>query len=111
MADRKTAQNGARNGAANGPAGVEGDTVVDRVFEQGDRSARAVRAAIERVAPTPLVQGWRTMTRWLNRRLPKRLLGRAMLILVAPMVILQTVLVYVFMERHWELVTGRLSAA
>lgn len=44
-------------------------------------------------------------------RMPKGLYARALLIVVLPMVILQAVLTYVFMERHWQLVTSRLSEA
>ncbi len=46
-----------------------------------------------------------------NRRLPKGLYARSILIVVTPIVILQSVVAYVFMERHWEQVTQRLSAA
>ncbi|MFM8701936.1 MAG: ATP-binding protein [Hyphomicrobiales bacterium] len=47
----------------------------------------------------------------LARRLPKGLYARALIIIIAPMVLLQSVVAYVFMERHWQLVTQRLSAA
>jgi two-component system osmolarity sensor histidine kinase EnvZ len=43
--------------------------------------------------------------------LPKGLYARALLIIIAPMVILQSVVAFVFMERHWNLVTRHLSAA
>ncbi len=43
--------------------------------------------------------------------LPKGLYARAVLIIIAPMVILQSVVAFVFMERHWNTVTRRLSAA
>ena len=43
--------------------------------------------------------------------MPKGLYARALLIIIAPMVILQSVVAFVFMERHWNLVTQRLSAA
>ena len=43
--------------------------------------------------------------------LPKGLYARALLIIIAPMVILQSVVAFVFMERHWNTVTRRLSAA
>ena len=46
-----------------------------------------------------------------NQRLPKGLYARSILIVVAPIVILQSVVAYVFMERHWDQVTQRLSAA
>lgn len=43
--------------------------------------------------------------------IPKGLYTRSLIIVVAPIVILQAVVTYVFMERHWQLVTFRLSAA
>ncbi len=46
-----------------------------------------------------------------NRRLPKGLYARSILIVVTPIIILQSVVAYVFMERHWQQVTQRLSAA
>jgi two-component system osmolarity sensor histidine kinase EnvZ len=49
--------------------------------------------------------------RFLRRNLPRGLFARSLLIIVLPMLILQTVLVFVFMERHWQMVTNRLSAA
>ena len=49
--------------------------------------------------------------RSLNRILPKGLYSRALLIIIMPMVLLQTVVAYVFMERHWQAVTSRLSAS
>ena len=42
--------------------------------------------------------------------MPKGLYGRALLIIIAPMVILQSVVAFMFMERHWNQVTHRLSA-
>jgi two-component system osmolarity sensor histidine kinase EnvZ len=51
--------------------------------------------------------------RWMARRLadlmPKGLYARSLLIVVLPMLILQSVAAYVFMERHWQSVTRRLS--
>src|ERR1700704_3200918 len=43
--------------------------------------------------------------------MPSGLYARALLIMIVPMVILQTVVAFVFMERHWNTVTRRLSAA
>ncbi|MBV8765663.1 MAG: HAMP domain-containing protein [Hyphomicrobiales bacterium] len=43
--------------------------------------------------------------------MPKGLYVRALVIVIAPMVLLQSILAYVFMERHWQTVTERLSAA
>ncbi len=43
--------------------------------------------------------------------LPKGLFARSLIIIVAPVVILQAVVTYVFFERHWDLVTRRLSSS
>ena len=42
--------------------------------------------------------------------MPKGLYARALLIMIVPMVVLQSVVAFVFMERHWNIVTRRLSA-
>src|SRR5688500_4126389 len=47
----------------------------------------------------------------LTARMPKGLYARSILIVVLPIVILQSVVAYVFMERHWQTVTRRLSEA
>jgi two-component system osmolarity sensor histidine kinase EnvZ len=47
----------------------------------------------------------------LRRNLPRGLFGRSLLIVVLPMILLQTVVAAVFMERHWQMVTTRLSFA
>ena len=54
---------------------------------------------------------YRKVSRWIAGRMPKGLFARALIIIIAPMVILQSVLAYAFMERHWQTVTRRLSAA
>src|ERR1700731_989071 len=54
---------------------------------------------------------WRAFWRKVAVILPKGLYARALLIVIVPMVILQCVLTFVFMERHWQLVTRRLSTA
>jgi two-component system, OmpR family, osmolarity sensor histidine kinase EnvZ len=54
---------------------------------------------------------WRALWRKLAMLLPKGLYARALLIVIGPMVILQCVLTYVFMERHWQRITMRLSTA
>ncbi|HWW48891.1 MAG TPA: ATP-binding protein [Xanthobacteraceae bacterium] len=54
-------------------------------------------------------------TNWIGRRfnslMPKGLYARALLIIIVPMVVLQSVVAFVFMERHWNTVTRRLSTA
>jgi hypothetical protein len=58
--------------------------------------------------PTKLFQG---LGPALTARLPKGLYPRSILIVVMPIILLQSVVAYVFMERHWETVTRRLSEA
>jgi two-component system osmolarity sensor histidine kinase EnvZ len=62
----------------------------------------------------PLVRArlaWRRFARRIADHLPKGLYARSLLIVILPVLILQSVVAYVFMERHWRLVTGRLSEA
>ncbi|PCJ72041.1 MAG: two-component sensor histidine kinase [Rhodobiaceae bacterium] len=47
----------------------------------------------------------------LKRFMPSGLYGRSLIIIVAPMVLLQVVVAYVFLERHWQMVTEKLSSA
>jgi two-component system osmolarity sensor histidine kinase EnvZ len=81
----------------------------------------AVRAALLRLGDIAAVRvlrkgfgqvhdGWRRIAHWLNGVMPKGLYARALLIIIAPMVILQSVLAFVFVERQWNEVTQRLSA-
>lgn len=45
----------------------------------------------------------------IKRLLPRSLFGRWLVLLVAPVVVLQALLTYVFYERHWDAVTRRLG--
>jgi two-component system, OmpR family, osmolarity sensor histidine kinase EnvZ len=62
-------------------------------------------AAAPRERPRPF--------RWLlaqfGDKMPKGLYARALIIIIAPMVLLQSVVTFVFLERHWQTVTHRLS--
>jgi two-component system osmolarity sensor histidine kinase EnvZ len=58
-----------------------------------------------------LRRAWDAFNRALNSFMPKGLYARSLLIIIAPMVILQSVIAFVFMERHWSTVTQRLSTA
>ncbi|MFC6489709.1 ATP-binding protein [Nitratireductor sp. GCM10026969] len=73
--------------------------------ERDDLPARAVRTvhAARRV--------WRRFWRVVSRFMPKRLYARSLIIVIAPMILLQSVIAFVFMERHWQTVTQRLSQA
>ena len=43
--------------------------------------------------------------------LPKGLYSRSLLIIIVPIVLLQGILTFVFLDRHWQLVTRKLSSA
>ncbi len=47
----------------------------------------------------------------LKRLLPRSLLGRSMLIIVTPLILLQVVSAWIFYDRHWQTITRRLVAA
>ena len=71
-----------------------------------DTGLTLIRNASQRVSR---VNGW--MGNAFKGWMPTGLYARALLIMIVPMVILQTVVAFVFMERHWNTVTRRLSAA
>jgi two-component system osmolarity sensor histidine kinase EnvZ len=63
-------------------------------------------------APAPVADKSCSSPRWATLlRLPKGLFPRSLLIVVLPMILLQSVVAYVFLERHWQLVTQRMSEA
>jgi two-component system osmolarity sensor histidine kinase EnvZ len=64
-----------------------------------------------RSAGARLAHRWNRFTIWLKSFMPTGLYARSLMIIVTPMVILQSVVAFVFMERHWNTVTYRLSAA
>lgn len=49
--------------------------------------------------------------RLFQRYMPTRLYARTLIIVIAPMLLFQSVIAFVFMERHWQTVTLRLSTA
>jgi two-component system osmolarity sensor histidine kinase EnvZ len=71
-----------------------------------DTGLTLIRTAAGRVSAA---NNW--MGRRFNSFMPKGLYARALLIMIVPMVILQSVVAFVFMERHWNTVTRRLSQA
>ncbi len=56
-------------------------------------------------------EAWRSSARWIAEQMPKGLYVRSLLIVILPMVLLQGVIAYFFMERHWQQVTMRMSAS
>ena len=49
--------------------------------------------------------------RWLGDKMPKGLYARSLIIIITPVVLLQAIVAFVFMERHFQVVTARLTAA
>ncbi|MFZ4124482.1 MAG: ATP-binding protein [Rickettsiales bacterium] len=52
-----------------------------------------------------------SISRIIKRFLPTSLFGRALMILIVPVVILQLMVAYIFYERHWDSVVRNLSSA
>jgi two-component system osmolarity sensor histidine kinase EnvZ len=71
-----------------------------------DTGLTFIRTATRRVSAA---SGW--LGGWFKDLMPKGLYARALLIIIVPMVVLQSVVAFVFMERHWNTVTRRLSQA
>ncbi len=71
-----------------------------------DNFNRTVKSWSDRLRGSIRWPGW-SLSAWL----PKGLYARTILIIAMPLVLLQTVLLFVFMERHWNNITRRLSAA
>jgi two-component system osmolarity sensor histidine kinase EnvZ len=68
------------------------------------RDGTAREAASERDADRDLTA---SLLRWV---LPRSLFGRAVMIIVTPLLLLQVVATWVFYDSHWETVTRRLAA-
>jgi two-component system osmolarity sensor histidine kinase EnvZ len=76
------------------------------------------RLAFNRLSGARFLPSWRDvlfgpgrLLAVLGDSMPKGLYARSLLIIITPIVILQAVVAYVFMEKHWQSVTSRLSAA
>src|SRR5215510_11707440 len=54
---------------------------------------------------------WASISGLLSELAPKGLYARALIIIIAPIVLLESVVAFAFMERHWNQVTRRLSEA
>jgi two-component system, OmpR family, osmolarity sensor histidine kinase EnvZ len=59
----------------------------------------------------PITGPWDRLTRAIKAAMPKGLYARSLLIIIVPMAVLQSVVAFLFMERHWSLVTTYLSSA
>ncbi len=68
------------------------------------------RARVQRAAAS-VQKSWKRFWRLVSLYMPKRLYARSLIIIIAPMILLQSVIAFDFMERHWQTVTQRLSQA
>ncbi len=86
-------------------------TVIEAEFTE---PAPAVSREAEAPPQTEDAPAGATLRQWfahqIKRILPRRLFARSLIIIVAPVVITQGVVTYVFFERHWDTVTRHLSA-
>lgn len=57
----------------------------------------------------PSIDGAGSAGPWIKRFLPKTLFGRALLIIVTPLILMQAISTFVFFDRHWDTMTRRLS--
>ena len=72
--------------------------------------AGAVADAV-RYVTAPITGPWDRFGRWLKSVMPKGLYARSLLIIIIPMVVLQSVVALMFVDRQWGLVTYYLSSA
>jgi len=89
------------------------DTGIGRLRNAARELVAAASAGAAAVRPVvgPLTQPWDRLGRWLKSVMPKGLYARSLLIIIVPMVVLQSVVALMFLERHWNLVTTYLSSA
>jgi two-component system, OmpR family, osmolarity sensor histidine kinase EnvZ len=73
-------------------------------------AANAMHRGVAFVAG-PIRPPWIRFTRRLKALTPTGLYARSLLIIILPMVIVQSVVAFMFMERHWDLVTKYLASA
>jgi two-component system osmolarity sensor histidine kinase EnvZ len=74
-------------------------------------SAANSAAAVAGSIAAPISGPWGTFTLWLKTVMPKGLYARALLIIILPMVVLQSVVAFMFVERQWSVVNRYLSSA
>src|SRR6202161_3398598 len=89
------------------------DAGIDRLRNAAGQfvaTASAIAGAVSTVA-RPIIGPWDRFGRWVKSMMPKGLYARSLLIIIVPMVVLQSVVAFLFMERHWNLVTTYLSSA
>ena len=71
---------------------------------------RYLRRIKRRIDDSKPMRPLKRLRQGLYRMTPKGLYTRSLLIIIVPMIVLQSIVAFVFMERHWQTVTRRLSA-
>ncbi|MHA6686592.1 ATP-binding protein [Mesorhizobium sp. A556] len=74
-----------------------------------ERPGNSTPPTHHRRLPRPFRRGWHRFWRLVSLYMPKRLYARSLIIVIAPMFLLQSVVAFVFMERNWQTVTLLLS--
>lgn len=85
------------------PRGSPDVAALDRLDSPLKRLPRRLRAFVRMT--------WARFATFVGDLLPKGLYARALLIIIAPIVMLESVVAFTFMERHWSQVTERYSEA
>ncbi len=90
-------------------------------FDQGIGRLRSAAGYLSGAASTfrrgvtfiagPIAAPWGRFTRRLKALTPTGLYARSLLIIILPMVIVQSVVAFMFLGRHWDLVTKYLASA
>jgi two-component system osmolarity sensor histidine kinase EnvZ len=93
--------------------GRKGSSALRSVARGFSRAYAGLEEALENLgkAVRPTIKRIGRPLQVIARYMPKGLYPRALVIVIAPVVLLQSVIAYVFMERHWQTVTQRLSSA
>ena len=88
------------------PARRSAETLARQILSRIVETGRLVLAGAHPVLASP-----GRLLSALGDRMPKGLYARSLLIIITPMVLLQAIVTYMFMEKYWQGVTARLSAA
>jgi two-component system osmolarity sensor histidine kinase EnvZ len=75
------------------------------------RTAANAAATTAGSVAAPITSRWDRFTLWLKTILPKGLYARALLIIIVPMVVLQSLVAFMFVGRQWSVVNYYLSSA
>ena len=90
-------------------------------YDEGRRRIRGVAGSLSTAAHTAgvgavrsagaVARAWGRFAQWVKLAMPKGLYARSLLIIILPMVVLQSVVAFLFFDRQWNLVSRYLSSA